>query len=603
LVALCAALLILVSGSAGLAKINVGWPAWVLPALVAGAGIFASVVLSPLVSARVAVLTGRVGVGEERRRRRSDVLLRSAGPAEALPLVSQVTSRRSLGIHAAIPLPAGADASLSVELPTYVPRDQDVEVRTALTRMATTGGFLLLVGPPASGKTRCAATAMQQLLGDWRLYLRDLRSLAELLDAGVSLRRTVVWLDDVHEILDSSDRAVETSAVGQRLSADLMRRLLLPDIGPVIVFGTTWPDKRDRYASPPRSADADLFADARKIIDMADQIDIAAGLSNSEWRRAQSLASEDPRLAEAVRSTVDRALTSTLANAPEMIRRWRHGGSATGRAVLSAAVFARRCGHPEPIPVDLLRALTEEELSAAERARANTGRWFDDALAWACAPVRGDIAPLTAEATKVGHIDGYRVSDILLDRGGDDGGTESIAGNAWRLIVAHAKPTVCLSIALAAYRARLFDVAEAAARRSTEAGDPSGMFTLAFLLKQRGDVVEAEALYRRAIDAGNTGALNNLANLLTGRGDVVEAEALYRRAIDAGHTNALNNLAVLLGDRGDVVEAEALYRRAIDAGNTDALNNLAFLLKQRGDVVEAEALYRRAIDAGHTKGR
>jgi hypothetical protein len=128
---------------------------------------------------------------------------------------------------------------------------------------------------------------MQQLLGGWRLYLRaGTIGLAELVDAGVSLRQTVVWLDDLHDLLDAGTE----QAGGWRLTADLVRRLLAPDAGPVIIIATTWPDKRDLYsASPPAPREADLRADARKILDMAEQIDLDRssarpnGIERSRW--------------------------------------------------------------------------------------------------------------------------------------------------------------------------------------------------------------------------------------------------------------------------------------------------------------------------------
>jgi hypothetical protein len=49
-----------------------------------------------------------------------------------LPRVDAFTDPALLGIHASLPLPSGAATGLSAQLPTYVPRDLDEELRGAL---------------------------------------------------------------------------------------------------------------------------------------------------------------------------------------------------------------------------------------------------------------------------------------------------------------------------------------------------------------------------------------------------------------------------------------------------------------------------------------
>ncbi|MGW5578098.1 tetratricopeptide repeat protein [Micromonospora chokoriensis] len=525
--------------------------------------------------------------------------------ATALPLVRDVTARQALGIHPAIPLEAVAEDRLSAELPLYVPRDLDADVRTALTRMSASGGFLLLVGPPASGKTRCAAEAMQQLLGKWRLCLWSAGHDPNLLvDAGISLRRTVVWLDDLHELFEASAGTVITSDSGglnprhRRLTSELIRRLLLPENGPVIFIGTTWPEKRDRFTRPPDAVEADLFADARKVVGMAEQIDVMPVFSEVEWHRAVTLSDGDPRLAEAVQHGQERALPATLASARELIRRWRHGGNPYGQAVVSAGVDARRCGHPEPIPARLLETLAERYLTERQRAAATPEGWFGEALAWACQPVRGDATALSPSGPRIGVTYGYRISDILLDHASSNPHVGAVADGVRRHVAERADVTVCWNLLARAYAAGKLDIAELAGWRGAEAGEARSLFNLAVLLAEQGRAEEAEGLFRRAIDAGEADALNNLAVLLARQGRAEEAEALFRQAIDAGKVEVVFNLAILLARQGRAEEAEALYRQAIDAGEAKALNNLAVLLAKQDRAEEAEALFRQAIDAG-----
>lgn len=350
----------LVAGSAVLAVApalweQLGWtvPAWVPALLLAVAGIVGSAVLSPLLAAQVKMLTYWVDRREAGRARQAEAVARSGGGG-GLPLVREVTSRRVLGIHAAIPLRAGHVAGLSVELPEYVPRDRDERVYTELTRMAVSGGFLLLVGEPAAGKTRCAATAVHRLLGDWRLLVPEgAAGLAAVVDSGVNMARTVVWLDDLHELVESGGAGSSDSS---RLAAALLRRLFLPKVGPVVVIGTTWPDKHRLYSQEPAGG-ADLYGEARQIVRMAEVIDLASEFSDTELGRAMELAAVDPRIAEALHTGNDRRLAATLANAPRLVLRWRAGDNPYVVAVLDAAVDARRAGHPPVLSPDLLRRL------------------------------------------------------------------------------------------------------------------------------------------------------------------------------------------------------------------------------------------------------
>ena len=55
-------------------------------------------------------------------------------------------------------------------------------------------------------------------------------------------------------------------------------------------------------------------------------------------------------------------------------------------------------------------------LTPAQRATASP-EWFDTAIAWACRPVRASIAPLAPSARRIGELDGYEVSDILVHHG------------------------------------------------------------------------------------------------------------------------------------------------------------------------------------------
>jgi TPR repeat protein len=592
LVSLILLVVLLAAGAAGLSAGHVHWSAWLIAASAAGAAAVAGIIkpaVDALVKARVDRITGD-GASE---RQRGELLTQAAGSSQGFPLLRDIRSRAVLGVHPAIPLPTDANPSLSAELPTYVPRDHDADIRASLTRMSVTGGFLLLVGEPAAGKTRCAAEAIQALPVGWRIYVRSGTStLQQIVDAGVSLERTVIWLDDIHQLLDSdtSDPA--------HLTAAFVRRLLLPGIGPVIIIGTTWPDRCDRYTRLPVDGAPDLMADARTVMGMAQQIDLDAGFTEEEWKRALSLSTTDPRLKEAVTVGSSRALAAALANRDELIRRWRSNRKPVVSAVISAAIDARRCGYPEPIPGSIIAELVPYYLAPSQRARVDS-EWLESALSEACDPVRGDTRPMQPAGDRMASIDGYQVSDMLLEYAKNPRFVDIVSRPVWEtLIKVAAESAVLYGIGVAAHYATQPEIATLAFQRAADAGNVSGINGLGFLLYQVGDHSRAEYYFRKAAEFGHPAALNNLGGLLAKNGEIEEAEAYYQRAIDAGHTSALTNMAFLFEGRGNIRGAETYYRRAAEAGSADALNNLGTLLASRGDSEEAEIYYRRAAEAG-----
>jgi hypothetical protein len=77
-----------------------------------------------------------------------------------LPAVREITNPVVLGVHPAAPaVPDGAGGGAGA--PAYVPRDVDGQVRELLAA----GGFVLLVGDSAAGKSRMAFEAVSTLPG------------------------------------------------------------------------------------------------------------------------------------------------------------------------------------------------------------------------------------------------------------------------------------------------------------------------------------------------------------------------------------------------------------------------------------------------------
>ena len=123
---------------------------------------------------------------------------------------------RLLGVHAAIQV-----ADTDSELPVYVPRDLDADLRTAITAASRQGGLVMLIGGSSVGKTRA--------LPEWWLIqpagagaIRDL--------ATAPAPRTVLWLDELQRYLDPPGA----------LSVGVVRGLIAAGM---VVVATLWPSE------------------------------------------------------------------------------------------------------------------------------------------------------------------------------------------------------------------------------------------------------------------------------------------------------------------------------------------------------------------------
>ncbi|MCI3269666.1 tetratricopeptide repeat protein [Streptomyces cylindrosporus] len=592
------AVVVLTAAPAGVKDGELPWPKWLVAGLVAAGGVLVAV-WTPLVKARTDALAARTTRAAERDARGEDALHRLPTRKGRVQLVEEVTDRALLGIHEAIPLPADRTngQGLSAELPTYVARDIDADLRTALEARRKTGGFVLLVGPAASGKTRCVYEAIRAVLPRGRLFMPgDAATLTELVTGGANLKHGVVWLNETQNFLTGPDR----------LKAATVRRLLADSAHPVILIGTIWPTTYDQLRTPAAAVDGgeseDLNKDSRDVLELARRFSLGSW-SEQEWARAGELTSIDPRIERVTRHRGQAGLTQLLSAAPELIHRWEQADSPFGQAVITAAVIARRCGHPDTVPSAIVEALALECLTGPWRAAAKDS-WFPEALTWACQPVHhsGGIAPLQACAKTIGQIDGYQVSDILVDHASPSApaSQQPITSRVWTHLTDLAAPEACLSIGIAAYRAGQSTHARTSWQRAADAGHTAAMHNLGFLLAEQGDTDNARTWYTRAADAGHTDAMVNLGILLKQQGDTDNARTWYTRAIDAGDTDAMYNLGNLLAEQGDTDNARTWYTRAIDAGDTDAMYNLGILLAEQGDTDNARTWYTRAADAGHT---
>ncbi|MFI1996314.1 tetratricopeptide repeat protein [Actinoplanes sp. NPDC020271] len=342
-----------------------------------------------------------------------------AGPAPAdrtLPLVrvADVDPRR-LGVHAAI---TSAD---STDPPPYISRDIDRQLRDRLTDAAGRGGFILLLGGSCVGKTRTLYEAVRAVVPQWSL-------LRPAPDGDLRARlsspppQTVIWLDELQRFLTGP----------QRLTADVIRDAL--DHAAIIV-ATLWPDEYHPRLARTHSDRDNTSATHRELLELAHVEEVPSSFSPRERRNATELARRDARIQIAV-DTPDHGITQILAAGPALVRAWLHPPDTYSRALITAAVDARRLGWTSPLPRNLLTDLVPAYLSPRERAAAPPD-WLDRSLTYATTVLLGATAVLDAVAEHMSAVTGYTVTDYVLQHGRRTRRTERLPTAAWQALTTH----------------------------------------------------------------------------------------------------------------------------------------------------------------------
>ena len=276
----------------------------------------------------------------------------------------------------------------------------------------------VLVGGSSTGKTRECWEALG-LLRDrpepWRLWhpidpSRPEAALRELPSIGPW---TVVWLNEAQFYLEA-----RSGGMGERVAAGLRELLRDPDRAPVLVMATLWPQFWDTLTARPPAGEVDPHAQARELLSGWD-ISVPGAFTGVLMQRIAG--SEDPRLALAAASAQDGQVIQFLAGAPELLARYDYAPP-TAKALISAAIDARRLGMGVALPLGFLAAAAPGYLTESEWDGLRDD-WLEQALAYTAADCKGTRGPLTrvrprpSRAAATTSDPAYRLADYLDQHG------------------------------------------------------------------------------------------------------------------------------------------------------------------------------------------
>lgn len=265
------------------------------------------------------------------------------------------------------------------ELPAYIPRSHD-ETLAQVVREVQEGAsrLVVLVGDSATGKTRALWEAVRTLPEPWRLWhpIEPSRPAAVLTELRSIGPHTVVWLNETQHYLLTAD-----PAVGERIAGGLRELLRAQERGPVLVLGTLWPAYWKTLTAVPHAGRPDPYAQARELIKSA-SIRLPESFAGTDLDTAgrQAANTGDPRLAEALRRAPEGRLTQYLAGGPALLELYDNAEPGA-RAILDAAIDARRLGHGPALPRRLLAEAAPGYLSD-EQWNLLDDDWVESAFAY-----------------------------------------------------------------------------------------------------------------------------------------------------------------------------------------------------------------------------
>ncbi|MEU6666084.1 tetratricopeptide repeat protein [Streptomyces sp. NPDC046727] len=455
-------------------------------------------------------------------------------PDGDLPLVSQVRDRGLLGIHPAAPLRSSRPGVvLDAELPSYVLRDADGELRGHVRHGRDHGGLVLVHGPSTAGKTRAAAEAMWAELAGWALLVPVVpESLVHLAGVPLDLTRTVIWLNELDVYLGAGGRQAEAltrllARPEKALVIATVRAHQLSDLEEGEGHLGSDDDRRPSQELPDRRTAAMVAGLLRR----ARRVRMERMFSAAELARAEELR-VDARLADALKSAGRYGVAEALAAGPELLGLLRAhtdapDGHFGGAALVHASVDAARVGWRRPLRHAVLRELLPHYVPSDLRQEVDEAL-FERSLRWARRRRRGFSRLLVDDESGSGVV----AFDYLVDQAQTSLPQAPVPEVLWSALLGAATSEEALELGHHAQRWRQADVAVTAWRRAagssvaevaTEAASVLGR-----LLMERADPDGALPYLLQAAQGGDWWAGSVAVEWYAARRRYEEALAVFR---------------------------------------------------------------------------
>lgn len=505
-----------------------------------------------------------------------------------------------LEVHPAVDADGGS--GVLAELPPYIGRPEGVDghLRRMVGQSATGSRLVLVVGGSSTGKTRACWEAVRAELSSWRIVhpLSPDRPAALLraLQDDVLEPRTVLWLNEAQLYVLAKDYMAQVASALQDLLTDSRR-------GPVLVLGTMWPTYWNHLVDDPAEEDEldDGMGAVRQLANLAVTVTMPAAFHARELADAAAVVASDPRLRLARSRATSGHITQFLAGAPDLVRRYEQSDGAA-RAILHAAMDARRCGHGPLLTEEFLRTAAEGYIDEAAWHTLDES-WFISSLAELLKPRRRLPGPLTRYRPRPGEPSPgsplYQLADILHEKGRTARKRKPPASSLWAAAATHSRTDADMRELAEAARTHQAVDCEALYLRAASSGETSLLTWFIRRLIALGQFRRAEELIEQRYPSGLLIEEQYLSGLLLGElsaavglsGQYGDSERLARRAFDvSGDRNGHRHLAHHLLSLGMRSDAARQYSWAADHGDPSAARWLVGHYEAQGDRITAERL-------------
>ena len=488
-----------------------------------------------------------------------------SGSVPGVPL-ALVTDPFAFEVHRPIALDK---ADRMPELPTYVRRDHDARLEDVVAQaVAGVSGMAVLLAGSSAGKTRACWEALKPLreVDGWRLWhpYDPTRANAALHALDQVGPQTVVWLNETQEYLGAGDQAEEVAAKLRSLLVD-------PARAPVLVLGTLWPE---HYAVLTE------FEGSQTRWVLEDRvIEVPETFTGSDLSALKLASATDTRLAYAAERAHDGQITQYLAGAPELVQRY-HAATPAAKAIIHAAMDARRMGHRNALPLSLLEEAVPAYLTDAQLDRLGEN-WLEQAMAYLRRPCKGTLGPITQIRSTRGRgnrsrstsVEGdeplYRLADYLVQYGRVHRANLIPPIGFWDAAASHAHSDDLFTLGEAAWNRGLYRDATQIHKNATARGSPLSPreLVLQFQGLHPGDVRPAQWTATHC-SLDDRYAVNTLLRWLCGIGLTPQAEVLAKRMvadIDLDDLYSAKALLETLRDAGMAESAGVLVDRVAAA--------------------------------------